>query len=293
VETGAIATATESAPSTSPSGLNCTWMLGSMAQALDFPLDTYRPLPNWAAENSSDELRKVKAEPPPTQATPKFISSDNVGNSQHMEKRVQNPSNITNLPQVSNLADIDLFYSEEQPAKPAIRSNIGGPAVGGAAAAKAAAPAPTLDQIALTAPPPPPGPPRGTAVFGEDDESSEEDESDDGGDDWKYCQAAAATSGTPASPTPANNAPTFAPPAREAVAPTPESSAVPVEAPAAVPVPAPAVAVTTENPSVPAEAPLVASVPPPEEMPAPAKETAPTAAPQAGSTDPADLPDLL
>ncbi|CAK0859999.1 unnamed protein product, partial [Prorocentrum cordatum] len=88
-----------------------TWILGSLAQALEFPLDTYRPLPPWAQENSSDELRNVKVEAKASLDAPKSISSANIGNVQHME-RTQNPSNIGALPVVSKLEDLDLFYAE-------------------------------------------------------------------------------------------------------------------------------------------------------------------------------------
>mmetsp|Transcript_46139 Transcript_46139/g.128346 ORF Transcript_46139/g.128346 Transcript_46139/m.128346 type:complete len:916 (-) Transcript_46139:90-2837(-) len=161
--------------------LHSTWLLGSLAQSLEFPLDTYRPLPNWATENTSDEIRKVKVEATPV-SVPKSMGSDNIGNSQHMEVRVQNPSNIANMPVVSSLEDLDLFYSDDAPAPkaPAMRS-------GSAPASGVPAPQPSLEQIGLGVG----AAPVGTAVFGEDDESDEEEDSD-GGDDWKYCSQAPA-----------------------------------------------------------------------------------------------------
>ncbi|CAJ1454115.1 unnamed protein product [Effrenium voratum] len=163
------------------------WMIGSLAQALDFPLETYRPLPPWAEENSSDELRKVKAEVTAEKArenAPKSISSATVGNVTHMEQRVQLPSNITNVPVVQTLEDLDLFYSEATPA-PARPAPAPRP--------QAAAPATTLEQMRLAGA----VAPVGTAVFGEDEESDEEAEDDD---DWKYCQQAASANPTSAYP---------------------------------------------------------------------------------------------
>jgi len=180
------ASAEKAADSQAKSGsMQSTWLLGSLAQSLDFPLESYRELPNWATENSSDDIRKQKVEPPPIQTAPKFISSDNVGNSQNMERRVQNPSNIANLPQVSNLADIDLFYSEETPLPKAVTR----PSASSAIPVAAPAPSLSLEQIGLVASAGSTAP-VGKAVFGEDDESSEE--SDDDGDDWKYCGQAPA-----------------------------------------------------------------------------------------------------
>mmetsp|Transcript_26173 Transcript_26173/g.61047 ORF Transcript_26173/g.61047 Transcript_26173/m.61047 type:complete len:813 (+) Transcript_26173:120-2558(+) len=155
--------------------LESTWTPGSMAQALDFALDTYRPLPQWAEENSPDELRVVKAAAAAKAEAPKSLSSSNVGNSQHMEVRVQNPSNITKpLPQVTSLEDLDLFYADPKPAPAA-------PAADRGAAAPGAAPTHPA--------------PVGIAIFGEDDESDEEAEAEsDGEDDWKYCQQASKTS---------------------------------------------------------------------------------------------------
>jgi len=185
--------------------LESSWILGSLAQALDFPLDTYRSLPAWAHENSSDELRmvKVEAKPPPPV---KSISSSNVGQSQHMEKRAQNPSNITNLPVVQNLEDLDLFYSQDTAnsgrlgAAAAAAGRLSG---GGACAME---PSATLEQMRLHGDAAPPCP-VGTAVFGEDDESEEEDEPDSDGESWLYCQQAAgqvlATTRSPANEAPA------------------------------------------------------------------------------------------
>jgi hypothetical protein len=157
-------------------------MLGSLAQALDFPLDTYRSLPAWAKENSSDELRKPKVEAQPKPEAPKSISSANVGVNIHMEKRVMNPSNISNLPQVTTLEDLDLFYSEDT-------SSTG----------KLAAPMPTKNPV--TSPPTTleqvnfgdtVAKPVGTAVFGEEEETDEEDSDEDDEAAWKYCQSATA-----------------------------------------------------------------------------------------------------
>mmetsp|Transcript_26531 Transcript_26531/g.48578 ORF Transcript_26531/g.48578 Transcript_26531/m.48578 type:complete len:817 (-) Transcript_26531:3-2453(-) len=144
--------------------LKSTWTLGSMSQALDFQVETYRPLPPWAEEDSPDDLRVVKAAPAPKPA--QSLSSSNYGNSEHFENRVQNPSNITEpLPQVATMSDLDKFYSESKPAKEPVRSPQ--------------APAPTAQT------------PVGIAIFGEDEESDEEaDPESDAEDDWKYCQQA-------------------------------------------------------------------------------------------------------
>jgi len=160
--------------------LESTFLLGSLAQALDFPLETYRSLPAWAKENSSDELRKPKVETVPAQTAPKSISSSNIGVTQHMENRVQNPSNITNLPQAQTLEDLDLFYTEDT-------SSIGKLAKPVVTTAPVSAPT-TLEQVNFSTP----SAPVGTAVFGEDDESDEE-ESDDADDDWKYCKDVASS----------------------------------------------------------------------------------------------------
>lgn len=167
-------------------GIDSKWKLGSLAQALDFPLDTYRPLPPWAAENSSDDLRKAKVAETPSSFKATSISSDNVGHSQHMENRVQAPSNITNVPVVTSLEDLDLFYSEP--------SMVPKPMANRAEAAAASGPATTLEQMQLGA-----GAkaPVGTVIFGEDDESDEEaEEESDEDDSWKYCQSASAQSKT-------------------------------------------------------------------------------------------------
>jgi vesicle coat complex subunit len=167
------------------SSLESTWMLGSLAQALDFPLDSYRPVPDWAKENTSDELRKPKAEAKAAKAeAPKSISSDNVGVTQHMEKRVQNPSNITNLPQVQTLEDLDLFYSEDTSSVGKLAAKM--------PVTTAAAPPTTLEQVSFGAAVG--NTPVGTAVFGEDDESDDEDSDEADDADWKYCQGASAVS---------------------------------------------------------------------------------------------------
>lgn len=158
-----------------------TWILGSLAQALEFPLDTYRPLPGWAQENSSDDLRNVKVEPVTAAKGPQSISSSNVGSVQHMEIRVQNPSNISNLPVVSSLEDLDLFYREESSVA-AVGAKVG--STGGAArVVESMAPEATLEQMHIGG-----GVgPVGTAVFGEDSESDEEEPGSDDDADWKYC----------------------------------------------------------------------------------------------------------
>merc|ERR1712032_429744 len=165
-----------------------TWSLGSLAQALDFPLETYRPLPAWSKENTPDEIRTVKVETSPAIMTaPKSISSSNMGNIQHMETRTQNPSNISNLPVVSTLEDLNLFYDETTTTGSAAKaSGSTGPR------AEPSAPEPvTLEQMRIASNS---GVPVGTAVLGEDSESEEdEDEQDDEDDDdaWKYCLQAA------------------------------------------------------------------------------------------------------
>lgn len=203
--------------------IESTWMIGSLAQALDFPLESYRPLPPWAEENSSDELRKVKdvSAEKAREAAPKSISSSTVGNVSHMEQRVQLPSNINNMPVVQSLEDLDLFYSEAPP--PPARSLQPQPAA-------AANPA-TLEQMRLAGS----VAAVGTAVCGEDDESDEEAEEDD--DDWKYCQQAIPSSST------AKDLDPPAPQAAEApVAPMIPTEVPPLaaEAPATEPVPPPA-----------------------------------------------------
>eukprot|EP00439_Symbiodinium_sp_Y106_P053264 s2914_g7.t1 len=156
--------------------IQSTWILGSLAQVLEFPLETYRPLPPWAEENSSDELRKIKAEviaaEKARESAPKCISSATVGNVSHMEQRVQLPSNITNMPVVQSLEDLDLFYSEAPPPAAPPRPQPAAPSAPASA---------SLEQVRLAAPVPPAGP-VGTAVFGEDDESDEEEDDED---DWK------------------------------------------------------------------------------------------------------------
>lgn len=168
--------------------IDSTWMIGSLAQALDFPLESYRPLPPWAEENSSDELRKVKeiSAEKAREAAPKSISSSTVGNVSHMEQRVQLPSNINNMPVVQSLEDLDLFYSEAPAPAVSIPS------------ASRQAPGATLEQMRLgPGMNPTAAPTLGTAVFGEDDES---DEAEDDDDDWKYCQQAVPSQAPPAPP---------------------------------------------------------------------------------------------
>jgi len=179
--------------------IDSTWMIGSMAQALDFPLESYRPLPPWAQENSSDELRKVKemSAEKARETAPKSISSSTVGNVSHMEQRVQLPSNINNMPVVQSLEDLDLFYSEA-PAPKAKALPAAPPGSRGVPPPPGA----TLEQMRLA------GPnvvtaTLGTAVVGEDDESDEEAEDDDDDDDWKYCQQASSQVGPP-EPTPSD-----------------------------------------------------------------------------------------
>ncbi|CAL1152452.1 unnamed protein product [Cladocopium goreaui] len=193
--------------------IDSTWMIGSLAQALDFPLESYRPLPPWAEENSSDELRKVKeiSAEKAREAAPKSISSSTVGNVSHMEQRVQLPSNINNMPVVQSLEDLDLFYSEA----PAPALSV--------PPASRQAPGATLEQMRLAGPLPT-APTLGTAVFGEDDESDEAEDDDDD-DDWKYCQQAV---------------PSQAPPPSEPAEPVPPPRVerVPDPAPPAPPAPA-------------------------------------------------------
>lgn len=203
--------------------IDSAWIMGSLAQALDFALDTYQPLPDWATESSPDELRRIKVETVKAMDAPKSFSSATVGNIQHMETRVQVASNIKNLPVVTSLEELDLFYSEV------------GPSIAASSAAAASALRPsatpvvrpgqeaiTLEQMRLglnVAP-------VGTAVFGEDDESDEEDDDDD---DWKYCQQAAVSSSSPAGVTTAAPPPTAASetPAVEIAAIAPTAPAVP------------------------------------------------------------------
>jgi len=163
-----------------------TWSLGSLAQALDFPLETYRPLPAWNQVNTPDEIRSVKVEATPAIHTaPKSISSSNVGNIQHMESRTQNPSNISNMPVVSTLEDLNLFYDDTSTTGPAAKAS-------GSTGPRTEQPATepvTLEQMRIANNS---GAPVGTAVFGEDSESDEEeDEQDDDDDAWKYCMQAA------------------------------------------------------------------------------------------------------
>lgn len=206
--------------------LESTWTLGSLAQALDFPLDTYRPLPGWAQENSSDELRKQKVDVPAKESAPKSISSANVGNIQHMEQRVQIASNISNLPQVQTLEDLDLFYSEDTSGSGKLAAKLPAPSGPGQAPT-------SLEQVSF-APPAAPVGPVGTAVFGEDDESDEESEEDDS--DWKYCnQAAAPAAAAPAAAPEAAAAAPAASPEAEAAAPAAAAAPEPAaELPAAV-----------------------------------------------------------
>jgi len=163
-----------------------TWSLGSLAQALEFPLETYRPLPAWNKENTPDEIRSVKVEATPAIMTaPKSICSSNVGNIQHMESRTQNPSNISNMPVVSTLEDLNLFYDETSATGSAAKASG---SIGPRAEQPATEPV-TLEQMRIASNS---GAPVGTAVFGEDSESDEEeDEQDDDDDAWKYCLPAA------------------------------------------------------------------------------------------------------
>eukprot|EP00930_Biecheleria_cincta_P082896 TRINITY_DN72538_c0_g1_i1.p1 TRINITY_DN72538_c0_g1~~TRINITY_DN72538_c0_g1_i1.p1 ORF type:complete len:960 (+),score=280.87 TRINITY_DN72538_c0_g1_i1:92-2881(+) len=208
----------------SSQAVESTWILGSLAQVLDFPLETYRPLPGWAEENSSDELRKVKAEEAAAaqarKDAPKSISSASVGNISHMENRVQQPSNIKDMPVVSSLEDLDLFYSEAPPPSAGAAASNARPA---GAAGSEQAPATTLEQVRLSGP----VAPVGTAVFGEDDESDEEEEASEEEDDsWKYCQQAAAPS-APAAPSSDPAVGGFSPPARAGEAKEEEVAAAP------------------------------------------------------------------
>lgn len=251
------------------------WKLDSMAMALDFPLDTYRALPQWAKEGTADEIRAGAKTPAPNVSTaPKSISSANVGNVQHMEQRVQNPSNITNMPVVSTLEDLDLFYSQDL--SKSAPSAAKAPAGRGSAASE---PGPTPEQVRIAAP----VVPVGTAVFGEDDESEEEEEEeDDDGDDWKYCaQAASAPSQPPASAAPP---PADVPPAAAAAEPAvsaapevlPETPATPAVPAAADPVEAVQASELAEPP------PAVEAAEPVDPSPAPeASEPPAAAAPQA------------
>eukprot|EP00434_Breviolum_minutum_P020742 symbB.v1.2.018295.t1/scaffold1381.1/size245675/12 len=170
-------------------------------KALDFPLESYRPLPPWAQENSSDELRKVKemSAEKARETAPKSISSSTVGNVSHMEQRVQLPSNINNMPVVQSLEDLDLFYSEAPapkakaiPAAPP--GSRGVPPPPGATLEQMRLAGPNVNVVTATL---------GTAVVGEDDESDEEAEDDDDDDDWKYCQQASSQQ-KPPEPTPSD-----------------------------------------------------------------------------------------
>lgn len=235
-------------PSQKEQGFQATWILGSLAQALDFPLDTYRPLPAWAQENSEDQLRKPKVEQVAVPAA-KSISSSTVDNMQHMETRVQIPSNISNLPVVSSLEDLDLFYSEEIPKGPSQQRSLG--AAAGGLPFAAAEPPQTLEQMRLGGGSIPGV--VGTAVFGEDDESeSEEEERDEDDSDWKYClQASQCASAPQAAVTPA--------PAQVAVT-AAVQRAVEEEAPAAPPGGDAAAAVVEQAPpEVTEEAPAIAA----------------------------------
>lgn len=245
--------------------LQTTYILGSLAQALDFPLETYRPLPGWAEEDSPADLRTPKAEPEASRAraeAPKSISSSNVGNVQHIENRVQAPSNITNMPVVSSLEDLDLFYSNDAPSGPSRGPAGGGGAAkgasgGGGTAAAAEEPRPTLEQFSLSSGRPPSGV-VGTAVFGEDDESDEEEDSEKGqdedDDDWKYClQASQSAPGTSApSSAPAATAAPAAPAAAAAAASEPASASAATAAEEASP-PAPAAEAAEAPPEAAAE----------------------------------------
>ncbi|CAE8660960.1 unnamed protein product, partial [Polarella glacialis] len=261
-----------------------TWILGSLAQALDFPLETYCPLPGWAEENSPDELRKVKVEVAAALAAkrdePRSLSSSNVGAISHMEQRVQLPSNIKNVPVAQSLEDLDLFYSEAPSTAAATVSSSSTAKLQRPSPAASEPSAPTsLEQMRLG------GPlvsaPVGTAVFGEDDESDEEDEEEGDDDDWKYCPQANET----AAPPPETVAPAAVPPATavEATAveaPAP-STAVAVEVPPAAVVEAPAVEAPapTKVVEVPPATAVEALVP----TPTASTPTTPAAAPEASA----------
>jgi len=223
--------------------LQSSFILGSLAQALDFPLDSYRPLPDWAEADSSSELRMPpKVTAPPKSDAPKSISSASVSQVHHIENRVQAPSNITNVPVASSLEDLDLFYSTPAaPSRPPAAATPG--PTRAAAAAQKQEPRQTLEQFSLVPPSAPASAPAsaapnivvGTAIFGEDEESDEEDDSDappaDDDDDWKYCAQAAP---------PASAAPAAAPPQ-----PAPAAAAPPQQAAAAAAAAAAAVAEAT------------------------------------------------
>lgn len=239
----------------SSQAVESTWILGSLAQVLDFPLETYRPLPGWAEENTSDELRKVKVEEAAAaqakREAPKSISSASVGNISHMENRVQQPSNIKDMPVVSSLEDLDLFYSEAPPPNAGAVASTARPA---GAAPSEQVPAATLESVRLTGP----VAPVGTAVFGEDDESDEEEASDEEDDSWKYCQQAVASS-APAAPSTDPAAGGFSPPARasetqEDVGAEPVAAAVEAEPAAAADEAQPAAAVAEPDTTQPAAA---------------------------------------
>ncbi|CAE7555190.1 unnamed protein product, partial [Symbiodinium sp. CCMP2456] len=248
--------------------IQSTWTLGSLAQVLEFPLETYRPLPPWAEENSSDELRRIKAEviaaEKARESAPKSISSATVGNVSHMEQRVQLPSNITNMPVVQSLEDLDLFYCEAPPAAAPPRPQPVAPMAPASAG---------LEQVRLAAPAPPAGP-VGTAVFGEDDESDEEEDDED---DWKYCQQAAPKPGPPQTssdptPPPSASSPTPAPPEPSPMAATPAPQA-----------PAETTATGAPEGTLPSDS-LVAPLAPEAALEEAANESRPA---------PAELPDLL
>lgn len=114
-------------------------------------------------------FRKLKPEYALIASAPKSISSAHVGFSQHMEKRVLNPSNITNLPTVTSMADLDLFYTQE--------AKVAQPEVQDTSSATA-----TPAQDMRTEP-------VGIAMFN-DSESENDVSEDDEDDDWKYCQQA-------------------------------------------------------------------------------------------------------
>eukprot|EP00397_Hematodinium_sp_SG-2012_P002183 GEMP01002189.1.p1 GENE.GEMP01002189.1~~GEMP01002189.1.p1 ORF type:complete len:788 (-),score=149.94 GEMP01002189.1:2576-4939(-) len=114
---------------------NARYILSSMAHLLSVPFSTYRTLPAWAEECSEDSLRNP-VEPPRQEVAPTNMSSaDCHGHSNHAQlaARVQEPSNITAMPQVvESLEQLDLFYAEEEPsAATATNANQGGCAVAG------------------------------------------------------------------------------------------------------------------------------------------------------------------
>merc|ERR1711933_174759 len=93
-----------------------------------------------------------------------------------------NPSNISNLPQVTTLEDLDLFYSEDTSSTGKLAAKI-------PTANPVTSPPTTLEQVSFG---PTVAAPVGTAVFGEEEETDEEDSDEDDEAAWKYCQSATA-----------------------------------------------------------------------------------------------------